>query len=97
MEGLIVELDDLSRRNDILVMEKEADLLHIMNLEGEVKEYRRKYEAAKTELRSLKGKLWIYRLKLFSYPFHSDIAAISTRSKNAQLGPVTNLCRWWYS
>lgn len=55
LEGLISELDDLSQRNDVLVAEREADLRQILKLEGEVKDYRRKYEAAKTELRGLKG------------------------------------------
>ena len=55
LEGLISELDDLSQKNDVLVAEREADLRQILKLEGEVKDYRRKYEAAKTELRGLKG------------------------------------------
>jgi hypothetical protein len=57
MEGLMVELSDLSRRNDELMMGKDADLTVIQNLDLQLKEYKRKYEQAKTELRSVKGKV----------------------------------------
>ncbi|EJF55728.1 hypothetical protein DICSQDRAFT_130488 [Dichomitus squalens LYAD-421 SS1] len=55
MEGLMAELSDLSRRNDELQSEKDNDLAFIRELEGQVKEYKRKYEQAKTELRSAKA------------------------------------------
>jgi len=55
MEGLMVELSDLSRRNDELMMGKDADLAVIQNLDSQLKEYKRKYEQAKTELRSVKA------------------------------------------
>ena len=51
----MTELADLSRRNDELLAAKDDDLAHIRELEGQVKEYKRKYEQAKTELRSAKG------------------------------------------
>ena len=51
----MAELADLSRRNDELLAAKDDDLIHIRELEGQVKEYKRKYEQAKTELRSAKG------------------------------------------
>lgn len=55
LEGLVSELADLSQRNDELMMAKESDLALIHNLDVQVKEYKKKYEAAKTELRSFKG------------------------------------------
>ena len=55
MEGLLGELSDLSRRNDELMFAKENDVAFIRELEAQVKEYKRKYEQAKTELRSAKG------------------------------------------
>ncbi|KAI0753047.1 hypothetical protein C8Q80DRAFT_1149566 [Daedaleopsis nitida] len=55
MEGLMTELDDLSRRNDELLATKDNDLAVIHDLESQVKEYKRKYEQAKTELRSAKA------------------------------------------
>ncbi|TFK45585.1 hypothetical protein OE88DRAFT_1729622 [Heliocybe sulcata] len=55
MEGLMVELTDLSRRNDELMNAKDADLAVIRDLDAQMKEYRRKYEQAKTELRSVKA------------------------------------------
>lgn len=55
MEGLLLELGDLSRHNDELMIAKDADLAAIRDLDMQLKEYRRKYEQAKTELRSVKG------------------------------------------
>ena len=55
LEGLMVDLSDLSRRNDDLMTAKDNDLAVIRDLEIQVKEYKRKYEQAKTELRSVKG------------------------------------------
>ena len=57
MEGLITELSDLSRQNDELMTAKDSDLVVIRDLDGQLKEYKRKYEQAKTELRSVKGML----------------------------------------
>lgn len=55
IEGLMVELNDLSRRNDELMTAKENDLNVIRDLDSQLKEYKRKYEQAKTELRNVKG------------------------------------------
>ncbi|KAF9240371.1 hypothetical protein BU15DRAFT_87619 [Melanogaster broomeanus] len=55
MEGLMSELTDLGRRNDELMTAKDADLAVIRDLDNQLKEYKRKYEQAKTELRSVKA------------------------------------------
>ncbi|KAI9449387.1 hypothetical protein F5148DRAFT_1247904 [Russula earlei] len=55
MEGLIAEVSDLSRRNDELMTSKDSDLVVIRDLDAQLKEYKRKYEQAKTELRSVKA------------------------------------------
>ncbi|KAJ7128977.1 hypothetical protein C8R43DRAFT_1026667 [Mycena crocata] len=55
MEGLLGELGDLSRRNDELMTAKDADLVVIRDLDNQLKDYKRKYEQAKTELRSVKA------------------------------------------
>ncbi|KAI0363111.1 hypothetical protein BV20DRAFT_204698 [Pilatotrama ljubarskyi] len=55
MEGLMTELSDLSRRNDELLAAKDNDLAVIRDLDAQVKDYKRKYEQAKTELRSVKA------------------------------------------
>ena len=55
MEGLMTELSDLSRRNDELLAAKDNDLAVIRDLDAQLKDYKRKYEQAKTELRSVKG------------------------------------------
>ncbi|OSX61913.1 hypothetical protein POSPLADRAFT_1181965 [Postia placenta MAD-698-R-SB12] len=55
MEGLMMELSDLSRRNDELMTAKDSDLTVIRDLDAQLKEYKRKYEQAKTELRSVKA------------------------------------------
>lgn len=50
-----MDLGDLSRRNDELMTAKENDLNVIRDLDSQLKDYKRKYEQAKTELRSVKG------------------------------------------
>lgn len=50
-----MEFGDLSRRNDELMTAKENDLNVIRDLDSQLKDYKRKYEQAKTELRSVKG------------------------------------------
>ena len=73
MEGLLGELTDLSRRNDELMSAKDNDLVVIRDLEAQMKEYKRKYEQAKTELRSAKG------LNLsYLYDVSSDIRHLAT-------------------
>lgn len=57
MEGLLAEVSDLSRRNDELMTSKDSDLVVIRDMDIQLKDYKRKYEQAKTELRSLKGAL----------------------------------------
>jgi uroporphyrinogen-III decarboxylase len=57
MQSLLTELTDLSARNDELMIEKDADLVAIRDLEAQVADYRRKYERAKTDLRNIKGAL----------------------------------------
>ena len=52
---MVIELTDLSRRNDELMGAKDADLKVIREMDTQLKEYKRKYEQAKTELRSMKG------------------------------------------
>ena len=56
MQGLLTELNQLSRRNEELMTAKDSDLNVIRDLDNQLKEYKRKYEQAKTELRSVKGK-----------------------------------------
>ncbi|TFK62244.1 hypothetical protein BDN72DRAFT_848826 [Pluteus cervinus] len=55
MEALMLELSDLSKRNDELMTAKDADLVVIRDLDIQLKEYKRKYEQAKTELRGFKA------------------------------------------
>jgi archaellum component FlaC len=55
MQSLLAELSDISARNDELVTAKEDDGRLVRELEGQVREYKKKYELAKTELRSVKG------------------------------------------
>jgi protein SPA2 len=48
-------LSGLCSRNDELMTAKDADPVVIRDLDVQLKEYKRKYEQAKTELRSMKG------------------------------------------
>nr|GAT57893.1 predicted protein [Mycena chlorophos] len=55
LENLLTELADLSHRNDELAAAKDSDAQTIRELEMQLKDYKRKYEQAKTELRSFKA------------------------------------------
>ncbi|KAJ8076914.1 component of the polarisome [Marasmius tenuissimus] len=55
MQNLITELGDLQRRNDELSTVNHTQLISMRDLEHQVKDYKRKYEQAKTELRSVKA------------------------------------------
>ena len=70
MEGLIAEVSDLSRRNDELMTSKDSDLIVIRDLDAQLKDYKRKYEQAKTELRSVKGRdaHLIFASSLLTFP-----------------------------
>jgi archaellum component FlaC len=74
LEGLMTELNDLSRRNDELMTAKDSDLTVIRDLDSQLKEYKRKYEQAKTELRSVKG---LQRYSSACKSLLSDILLIS--------------------
>ena len=56
MRNLLGELSDLSARNDELMIAKDSDLNVIRDLDNQLKEYKRKYEQAKTELRGVQGR-----------------------------------------
>ncbi|KAI0042955.1 hypothetical protein FA95DRAFT_1524753 [Auriscalpium vulgare] len=75
MEGLIAEVSDLSRRNDELMTSKDSDLIVIRDLDAQLKEYKRKYEQAKTELRSVKATSQLFLQKP---KFDSDQLPISS-------------------
>ncbi|KAG6920029.1 hypothetical protein DXG01_010097 [Tephrocybe rancida] len=60
MEGLLSELGDLARRNDELMTAKDSDLVVIRDLDQQLKDYKRKYEQAKTELRNVKATSQLY-------------------------------------
>lgn len=55
MESLLGELGDLSARNDELELARDNDRVLMRELEAQMKDYKKKYEQGKTELRSLKG------------------------------------------
>ncbi|KAH8549939.1 hypothetical protein BGW37DRAFT_428357 [Umbelopsis sp. PMI_123] len=54
--NLLEELKDLSRKNGEITIEKEQAQDKLSVVENESKEWQRKFEKAKTELRNLKGK-----------------------------------------
>jgi archaellum component FlaC len=59
MQSLLTEVSELSRRNDEIMQARDQDLVVIQDLNAQIKEYKRKYELAKTELRNVKGALSI--------------------------------------
>lgn len=54
---MLDELKRLAKVNEELLSEKEKVDAHILKLQDEVKEWQMKYEKARIELRSIKGKL----------------------------------------
>lgn len=85
----MTELADLSRRNDELLAAKDDDLAHIRELEGQVKEYKRKYEQAKTELRSAKGTIFHHYLltSMLIYRACSDLAVVPPAAQSRRPAP----------
>lgn len=55
LETVLTEASELSNRNEELLAARDKDNSIIRDLNSQMKEYKRKYEQAKTELRSLKG------------------------------------------
>lgn len=72
------ELTDLSRRNDELMAAKESDSKVIRELDNQLKEYKRKYEQAKTELRTVKGNTSPSTSCTVTNSSCSDLAALLT-------------------
>lgn len=54
---LMEELNSLAVRNEELLADREEDAATIRRLQGEAQEYKRRWEATKTDLRNLKGEL----------------------------------------
>ena len=83
MENLIAEVTDLSRRNDELMTSKDSDLVVIRDLDTQLKEYKRKYEQAKTELRSVKGISTHVSSQVLSYlhSIHSDFSSLPSETQ----------------
>jgi protein SPA2 len=81
IQGLISEVGDLSRRNDELMTAKDADLMVIRDLDSQLKEYKRKYEQAKTELRNVKGEV---NSILYAHFIHTLISYFATLSPSSE-------------
>jgi uncharacterized protein YlxW (UPF0749 family) len=56
MQSLLEDLREMAASREDLAAERDADSQTIRELSSQVQEYKRKYEAAKTELRGIKGK-----------------------------------------
>ena len=55
IHSLVDELNALSARNDDLTAEREQDAQTMNEMEAQVQEYKRKFDAVRIELRNLKG------------------------------------------
>ncbi|GJJ08537.1 hypothetical protein Clacol_002755 [Clathrus columnatus] len=60
LESVLMETNELSNRNEELLAARDKDNNIIRDLNSQMKEYKRKYEQAKTELRSLKATSQLY-------------------------------------
>ncbi|KAG8904620.1 component of the polarisome [Tulasnella sp. 403] len=63
MQNLVDELKELAQRNDELLADKDADQTAIYNLTSQLKDYKRKYEHAKTELRNFKATSQLFAIQ----------------------------------
>ena len=65
MASLLEELRRLSARNEAMMADKESDVAIIRDLHGQMSSYKRRYENARAELRSLKttSQLWTQPLR----------------------------------
>ena len=84
MQGLMEELTELSRRNDELMTAKDADLAVIHDLDAQCKDYKRKYEVAKTELRGMKGSYSLSPIKKSWF-----VEAVHSRSNISVVPPAS--------
>src|SRR5262249_40385085 len=77
MQALLTDLSDLSRRNDEIMQARDSDLAAIRDLNAQLKEYKRKYELAKTELRNVKGKIRLLRFRslFITYPSRDSVTS----------------------
>jgi hypothetical protein len=57
IQGLLDVLRESSNRNEELMADKDADILLVQTLNNQLRDYKRKYEQAKTELRNSKGSI----------------------------------------
>ena len=95
MQGLMEELTELSRRNDELMTAKDADLAVIHDLDAQRKDYKRKYELAKTELRGLKGSFslgWQMNWFVEDTFLFSDIPAVPPTTQDRR--QLAHVSRW---
>ncbi|KAG9088464.1 component of the polarisome [Ceratobasidium sp. 370] len=60
MQSLLEDLREMAASRDDMVAERDADTQTIRELSSQMQEYKRKYEAAKTELRGLKATSQLY-------------------------------------
>ncbi|KIJ51216.1 hypothetical protein M422DRAFT_26642 [Sphaerobolus stellatus SS14] len=60
LETFSSETRDLSRQNEELMTARDSDSIIIRDLNAQMREYKRKYEQAKTELRSVKATSQLY-------------------------------------
>ncbi|KAF8588869.1 hypothetical protein K439DRAFT_1384048 [Ramaria rubella] len=60
LENVLMEANELSNRNEELMAGRDTDNNLIRDLNAQMKEYKRKYEQAKTELRSVKATSQLY-------------------------------------
>lgn len=99
MEGLLMEINELSRRNDELMVSKDSDNVLIRDLDNQLKEYKRKYEQAKTELRSVKGETTASEPAGIGLTLLHPISHFTAVPPSAQVrqgrGSATDGARWW--
>jgi hypothetical protein len=97
MESLLEEVKELATRNEELLSSKDDDMNTIKELEQQASDYRKKYERAKTELRSLKGMAVKYNKAAYDLTLYVTTSHIPTvLAKAEDRGPTSNFSWWCY-
>ncbi|KAG8967131.1 component of the polarisome, partial [Tulasnella sp. 427] len=99
VQNLVDELRELSHRNDELMAEKAADLRTIHDLTDQLKDTKRKYERAKTELRNFKSTSGTFNVQTprmedsMPYSDHGGILDVHVTSFQAAIDNLLSVAR----
>jgi hypothetical protein len=97
MQSLLEDLREMAASREDLAAERDADSQTIRELSSQVQEYKRKYEAAKTELRGIKGEIHTRgRGHVLTLETSYVTAVCPAAGKHLKAGPVAYFGPGWH-